>query len=30
MEWLSLVDQSGTLFGMGESGGPIKDIVWNG
>ena len=30
MEWVSLVDQSGTLCGMGESGVPIRDTVLNG
>ena len=30
MIWVCLVDQSGTLCGMGESGGPIRDTVWNG
>ena len=29
VKWVSLVDQSGTLCGMGESGGPIRDTVWN-
>ena len=30
MELVSLVDQSGTLCEMGESGVPIRDTVWNG
>ena len=27
MKWVSLVYQSGTLCGMGESGGPIRDTL---